>query len=118
MLQETTRSDEYRWPPRVRLTFLDHERVRMFCSTDRDFDLSDNLMRIWVDTPLTVFFRLATSSTKWIKWDEKALNVIEELIEYDLNFDAFDVGLTRMGKIGSPCAEEFEWRLNVSTSCD
>jgi hypothetical protein len=57
---------------------------------------------------------METLSTNWPRWDEESIQCVEELIEYDLNFDGNDVVITRMtDKVGQPCSKEFIWKLDI-----
>lgn len=104
-----------KWPPRVRLYIYDENLGLIEESKDIRYDLHDGLMQAWPDSTRTVHLGMKTLSTNWPKWDEESIKCVEELIEYDLNFDGNDVVITRITEtIGHPCSEEFIWKLDIS----
>jgi hypothetical protein len=56
---------------------------------------------------------VSTNSTRWRRWNEETLKRIEWLINYDITFDGDRVRITRLGKKGTPCFEEFLWKLEI-----
>jgi hypothetical protein len=106
--------DDFKWPPRSTLRFY-HGNEFWKSSTDRLFDLSDNLMGITASSRLKLTFGLTTQSTNpvWRIWDENALALIEGLIRYDLTFDGFRVTIKRISTPGSKCRDEFLWHLDI-----
>ncbi|PHK93472.1 hypothetical protein CR162_18545 [Pseudoroseomonas rhizosphaerae] len=106
--------DDFKWPPRSTLRFYRGERL-VISSSDRLFDLSDELMGWNAPSPRKLTFGLSSLSTNatWRVWDEKALSLIEGLIRYDLTFDGYRVRIKRVSAPGSPCREEFRWSLDI-----
>ena len=100
-----------RWPPRSELAFYDGDRVLLFTSRERLFDLSDGLMTF--DGSRTIYMGVSARSTRWHQWDDENLRKIEATIRYDLSFDGYRVSIKRFGDVGSECSEEFVWRLKI-----
>lgn len=107
------RSEEYRWPPKCQMFFRNGRGNLFFDSADRDLDLSDSLMLHWKGVSRTVYFGLITTSKKWRTWSTVNVEEIERLIRYDLGFDGYYVNITRIGNLGSPCSDEFTWKLLI-----
>ena len=105
--------EQFRWPPRSNLNFYKRRSVLLFSSSDRDLDLSDSLMANCTKESRTVYMGVSTDSVNWPTWDEGAIKIIEELINYDLSFDGYRVRLERLSKINCPCSEEFKWKLLI-----
>lgn len=104
-----------KWPPRVRIYIYDEDMGLIDKSKDSRYDLHDGLMQAWPDSTRTVFMGIETLSTNWPQWDEESIKCVEDLIEYDLNFDGNNVVITRITQnIGQPCSEEFIWKLDIS----
>ncbi len=104
----------YAWPPRCELRIYDSRGTPIDSSTDRFFDLADNLMHHWPRKTRLVFFGLSTRSTRWSRWDEHSLKEIERRIKYDLEFDGYRVTIDRITDNDSePCTSEFVWGLKI-----
>lgn len=103
----------YMWPFKSRLAFYSGRGTLLFESRDRHLDLSDTLMLHWDKISRSVTFGLRIDSAKPEKWNEDKLLSIENLIRYDLNFDAYSVTISRLGRPGTLCSTEFCWRLII-----
>lgn len=102
------------WPPLVRIFVYDEDMCVIDESRDRKYDLNDNLFQVWGSSNRTVHLGIETESKNWPVWDEESLNWIEERITWDLEFDGNEVDVERHTQnVGSPCTEEFIWRLNI-----
>ena len=67
----------------------------------------------WPHSQRTVELTLTTESTKWDRWDEDALALMEDNMRYDLGDDGYGVVITRLSGAGRPCTAEMRWRLIV-----
>jgi hypothetical protein len=104
----------YAWPPKCRLNFYDGRDNLLFSSTDRLFDLFDNVMLAWPHNSRTIYFGISTTSSKWPKWSEEAIEKMEWLINYDFSCDGYKVKKIRLSETDClPCAEEFRWKLVI-----
>ncbi|MFH1137402.1 MAG: hypothetical protein V1816_15145 [Pseudomonadota bacterium] len=99
----------------MRLYVYDDKMVVLDESSDRKYDLNDNLFQVWGEEGRTVYLGVETASKNWPVWDENSLQWIEERIVWDLPFDGNEVSLSRHTKTtGRPCTEEFIWKLEIS----
>jgi hypothetical protein len=78
-----------------------------------EIDLADTFLDFWPYRQRTVEMRLSSESKKWLKWDEKALALMEENIRYDLSHDGYRVIIKRISGVGEPCSTEMRWKLIV-----
>ena len=100
------------WPPLYRLFIYDEELCVVCESSDRKFDLNDNLFQTWGSDTRTVYLGIETRSTKWLTWEEAALTWIERHIAFDLEFDGNEVEVSRhAGQVGGACTEEYIWKV-------
>ncbi|MGD0487653.1 MAG: hypothetical protein ABSB94_10720 [Syntrophorhabdales bacterium] len=113
----TKQQELFAWPPRCRISVYQIEEGFVIwppeVSTERLFDLSES-----IDFPpnrkrVAVHFGLSTKSVRWPIWDERRLQQIEWRIKYDLEFEGYEVTIKRLGEHGSPCFEEFLWKLSI-----
>ena len=106
--------DEFAWPPKCCLNFYNGWHKLLFSSTDRLFDLSDNLMLTWPYKSRTIYLGLSTKSAQWSVWNEKNLSAIEWRIRHDLWFDGDSVTIKRITSgLKVQCKEEYLWRLKI-----
>ena len=105
---------KYKWPACGRLTFYRRKDIPLFGTSDRMFDLSDELMGWnWPHDSRTIYMGVSTKSVRWKRWSNEALEKIELLIRYDLGFDGYRVRIARL-TAGSPsCSTEFLWKLQI-----
>ncbi len=102
------------WPPRMLLYAYDEDMNVITRSTDRKFDLNDNLFQVWHEDSRTVHLGFETRSANWPIWDDESLRWIEMLIRHDLQFDGNEVEISRhTTSIGRPCTEEFVWKVVI-----
>lgn len=102
-----------RWPPRLRLRVYGTGLVVLAESRDRNYDLSDNIWRLW-GSRRTLYLGVATESEKWPAWDEGALKRIETKITLDLGLGRYMVDVSRHTRqAGGPCTGEFVWKLQL-----
>jgi len=104
-------SEEYKWPPKCHLIFRDGRGKLYFDTTDREFDLFDDLVQGSETITTTRYLGLSTSSNKYKTWNESTVEKIEWLIRYQLNFDGQSAILKRLSELGGPCTNEFVWKL-------
>ncbi len=102
-----------KWPRGVRLYAYDENMDMFDNSTDRQYDLHDNLFQAWPGSRRRVFLGVAVNSKNWVRWDEENLRCIEELITDDFEFECEKVKIRRQTQPKRPCAEEFVWRLDI-----
>lgn len=105
----------FKWPPVCSLWFYDDQGEPFENSISRDLDLTDALMLHWPDESRKLVFGLSSHSRqqRWKIWTERNVKQMEDLIQYDLGFDGYDVDLTRLTNIGIPCSAEFRWALHI-----
>jgi hypothetical protein len=108
------KSDEYKWPPKSEILFTNGRGKELFKTNDREYDLSDNLMGYWPRASRTIYMNLKSKSIKWESWSVSNLKFIENLIKYDLNFDAYQVSITKKSVVGGKCTEYFCWKLKIT----
>lgn len=102
-----------KFPPRLQLRVYGTGMALLEESRDRNFDLSDNLWRLW-GSSRTLYIGIATESLKWPVWDEAALTRIEARVRRDLAFDGHGVDVSRHTRqAGGPCTGEFIWKLQL-----
>lgn len=102
------------WPPRSRLHVYSRGRELFPITYARGIDLADTIIRMsWPHSQRTVELALTTESTKWDRWDENALALMEDNIRHDLGHDGYGVVITRLSGMGRPCTAEMRWRLVV-----
>lgn len=108
-----TKPNTFLWPERARLTFSNALGKVYFTTTDRKLDLSDSLMH--TRNYRTVFLAISTSSPKWQAWSAERVEVIEERIQYDLEFDGYRVAVFRLDVPSEQylCTQEFRWKLSI-----
>lgn len=81
---------------------------------ENGIDLADTIIRMnWPYSQRTVEITLTTESTKWNRWDEKALSLMEDNMRYDLGEDGYGIVITRLSGMGRPCTAEMRWKLVV-----
>ncbi len=109
---------DYMWPPRCKLSFYNGWGTLLRSSTARDLDLADSLMLFWPHASRRVILGMSSQSSAahWKVWTEQILDRMEYLIRYDICFDGYRVGLTRLTNVGIPCAEEFRWQLHIQVA--
>jgi hypothetical protein len=118
MLGEVTKlNDESTWPELCQIRIYEEHQGIMLTTTDREFDLADNLMSFYAER--VNYFGLSSLSTnKWGRWDESNIKKIEKLIKTDLEFDGYSVAINRMSETGGYCSNEFVWRLDIDSPID
>jgi hypothetical protein len=79
----------FKWPPAVTMRFYDGRGVLWAQSSSRELDLADTLMLSWPHESRTVYMGVTTGSARWLSWDQKNVEKIEELIRYDITFDSY-----------------------------
>jgi hypothetical protein len=84
--------------------------VEIESSTDRKYDLSDNLGD-WIRFRGPLHLGVRICSKNWPVWDEESVRYIESRIVWDFAFDGEPVELTRESRKGRPCTQEFIWKL-------
>lgn len=109
-----TKANPYLWPLRSRLTFRSARGKLYFSSRDRRLDLADALMSQANNRTLY----LDLSSTAGGYWNEQRVAAIEAHIRYDLSFDGYRVGITRlcMPSDEHSCDSPFSWKLVIRST--
>ena len=114
-----TRAQEYYlWPPKCELKFFRKDRQGVYwyvmTSTDRFFDLVDNITPEGHRTTRTIYMAMTTESTRWRTWNLANVEGIERRIRSDLGSDGYRVSIRRLTPVDDgPCTEEFLWRLVI-----
>lgn len=106
------------WPPLAEISLYDNAGRRYTRTHDRLLDLADNLGGM--DLPVG-YVGVSTIAPDWLVWDESRLQEVEQHIRDDLEFDGFEVSISRESEpadpdrpgSGVPCSEEFRWRVEV-----
>jgi len=101
------------WPFNSKFSFYSVKGELLFQSRNRHLDVSDTLMLHWDKVSRSITMGLSIQSEKSLTWSEDRLKSIEALIRYDLNFDAYSVTISRLGKAGTRCSTEFRWMLII-----
>jgi len=102
-----------KFPPRLQLRVYGTGMDVLEESRDRNYDLSDNLWRLWGNSR-ALYIGIATESLKWPVWDENALKRIEARMIRELQFDGHGVEVLRhTRKAGGPCTGKFIWKLQL-----
>jgi hypothetical protein len=105
--------DYKRWPPRVCLRVYGTGMVVLAESRDQNYDLSDNIWRLW-GSRRTLPLGVVTESGKWPVWDEDALKRIGTKLKADLILGRHRVDVSRdIRQTGGPCTGEFVWKLQM-----
>lgn len=106
-----------KWPAGVRLNFYNRHGAFRWSDTYRRLDLFDTLVLNSEQTTITAYLGVLTTSAKWTRWSNAALERVEDIIRDDFGFDCYRVKLTRVtpvGRGGRPqCSKEFKWKLQL-----
>ncbi|HOY87242.1 MAG TPA: hypothetical protein PL131_12945 [Methylotenera sp.] len=101
------------WPSKSRLAFYNGWGRCLIESKYRRLDLSDTIMLNCKKASRTIYMGIFIESPKWQTWSEDEVIAIENLVRYDLGFDAYSVSIKRMAEIDIPCSNEFRWKLLI-----
>jgi hypothetical protein len=115
------RLEEFSWPELCQLNFYSDAPQPRLSTTDRTFDLADNLTGTMSGGVRTVYMGVSSISQNWPEWSEARLRVVEDQIKYDLKFDGYGVKVQRhtpavdprTRKKDRPCSDEFVWKLTI-----
>ena len=106
----------FSWPPQCTLTFYTSGGRLLQTDKNRKLDLADRLMAPWNSgNQRTVRFGVSTKNKRWPRWNLDRVLQMERLINYDLDFDGYEVAIRRISKLGIPCTQEFVWKLVIRT---
>jgi len=108
--------ENYNWPKGAQIKITDKEGNLLRKSNNIAFDLSDNLMGFFDGSLLVAIFNLSKGEHKF--WSDDYLKEIEDLIEYDLSFDGYKVGIERLSEVNISCEEEYCWKLSIDVDDD
>ena len=123
----TKEQEGFAWPPFSKLSLYGDLPELILSSNDRMLDLSDHLAEyVRYGAGTTVYFGLKTISYFWETWTDENLSNVEQLIEYDLEFDGYEVEIERVTdergslsqKQNAPCYHEFLWKLSIFACLD
>lgn len=101
------------WPPRSKLHLYLRGKRLSNCFDDGRIDLADTISGDFMLNQRTVEMRLSTQSTRWERWDERAIALMEDNIRYDIGFDGYRGVIKRLSGVGQLCSTEMRWKLIV-----
>ena len=103
------------WPPHSNIKCFNIENEEIAISKRSRLDLADSLMLYYYsDEPRECFIEVSTTSERWKSWNTENVVKIEEHIQYDLEFDAYEVKIERMSQPGKTlCSKPFRWKLEI-----
>jgi hypothetical protein len=103
-----TKDTAYLWPADCSLIVRDEHGVELFRSSDRRFDLADNVMsRNFSERKVIIAFQIDS-------WQpdssETEASRLENLITYDFEFDGYLVSLSRLEET---IADTYAWQVQI-----
>lgn len=110
-----TKPNPYLWPIKSNITFYNGWGRCLFKTKNRRLNLSDTIILRCHNVSRTIHMGISTETLRWQSWGEDEIRYIENLIRYDLGFDAYHVSIKRMSKIDISCSEEFRLKLLIRT---
>lgn len=106
------------WPPHSTIVCRDADQKVLARSSRSRLDLSDSLMHGDIDEIVECTIDVSVAAEPWTTWKRENVEKIERHIAYDLNFDAYEVQITRVSTPGRTlCSKPFTWSLKIWVDC-
>lgn len=102
------------WPPHSKIVCRNMDQQVIAKSSRSRLDLSDSLMLGLAPEILECTIEVSVRADSWTTWKNENVEKVERHIAYDLNFDAYEVDISRISAPGRTlCSKPFTWQLKI-----